>query len=993
MFQSDDFLSIDFSSSALKVARAQTSGSSLQVDFADQEEVRNLSDDNRVEKYTEALKSIKSRNSFSGGQKVMFSLPTSGVIVRHLELPAMTDERLSDVIQYEAESHIPFPLEEVVMDYHVLEKTEEETRLVLVVSKEDKLNQYLEVVQNANLRPEIIDISAFSLFNLYQYFDGGNGSENGTPPKVLVDVGHQSTDIIIFKDATLYYARSASVAGESITKEISEQLNVDEDRAEALKIEHGNLPLTNTEGADETDSSPEPSPPSPPTGDDSSDTDTPAPPSPPTEDDSEAEEESSAAPPPPEPETGSDSDDDEESLDLGMEYGGDEDAGDEEDLSLGESQSPSSDTEAEGSGTDTTDQTDEENVSEQEPDDSLDLSLGDDVDEDQGPPSPPTEEQSDDTDTPAPPSSPTEDGSEAEEESSSAPPPPEPESDSDTGDDEDSLDLGSEPDQQSDDSEDLSLDEPQKPSSGSETDQGDNQGLAGQDDSSGETGEDDSLDLNLGDESDSDGSDSLTGESDDETTLNDSSSHLESESEEDAPSDPDDESSMFAEGSEDESDQTGSDQSLDLDLEDDDSVDEETGSLSGSGEDRPQDEPEDSEPTKPDPPGTAGETDTTTESTEGSKSGTSESADTESEDGQDDEEDLDLGLGELRSPDEEDDQSPGDSENDADDDDNDDPEDLSLGAAANPDSSPAPTADFDQEALRDAITGEVDRLIGEIQQTFDYFQNEMDGEDVEEVILCGNGSKLRNLPEYIEENLTRETRRYNPSEKLVGLAEDDIQSMMVASGLHLRSDASTSGIRINLLPEEIVEERQAQKQRQKVIANGALAGVFLLQIILWVFYSYSVRQSYYQQSQDQLETVRPIVERVENLKNTREQLKNRIQMINDLQRNQTRLLPMLFNLNELEEPLRNRTWFDSISYNEGDPNGTLQIQGVTGDYQDVGDIYGWLDEMEFTLEQQSENQTTTTITIDGESRSMVRFTVNYEVTFEPYNKVSQGEDA
>jgi Tfp pilus assembly protein PilN len=268
----------------------------------------------------------------------------------------------------------------------------------------------------------------------------------------------------------------------------------------------------------------------------------------------------------------------------------------------------------------------------------------------------------------------------------------------------------------------------------------------------------------------------------------------------------------------------------------------------------------------------------------------------------------------------------------------------------------------------------------------------MDGDDVEEVILCGNGSRLRNLPEYIEENLARETRRYNPADNLAGLDEDDVQSMMVASGLHLRSDSSTAGIRINLLPEEIIEERQAQKQRQKVIANGALAGVFLLQIILLVFYSYSVRQSYYQKSKEQLQTVKPIVKRVKKLKDTRKQLKNRIQMISDLQRNQSRLLPILYNLNQLEEPLRNRTWFDSISYTEGQPHGTLQIRGITGDYQDVGDIYGWLDEMEFTLEQQSENQTTTTVTINGESRSMVRFTVNYKVTFEPYNKVKREED-
>jgi len=135
LFQPEEFLSVEFAPSSLKVARAQPDGSSLSVDYVDRESVDPDGSD-RVEKYTRALTTLRERRSFAGINQVAFSLPTSGIIVRPLELPSVSDDRLDRAVRYEVEdkdSEIPFSPGDVVMDYEVVERTEKETRVVLAV--------------------------------------------------------------------------------------------------------------------------------------------------------------------------------------------------------------------------------------------------------------------------------------------------------------------------------------------------------------------------------------------------------------------------------------------------------------------------------------------------------------------------------------------------------------------------------------------------------------------------------------------------------------------------------------------------------------------------------------------------------------------------------------------------------------------------------------------------------------------------------------------
>lgn len=848
LFQSEEFLSVEFAPSSLKVALAQPDGSSLSVDYVDRESV-DPDESDRVEKYTRALSTLRQRRSFTGINQVAFTLPTSGVIVRPLELPAVSDDRLERAVRYEVEdkdSEIPFSPEDVVMDYEVIERTEKETRVVLAVVKRDKLEEYLQVIRNVDLEVKIIDVNSFSLFNFYQYFQE---QPDPSSPKALVDVGEFHTDIVVFRGSSLQYARSISVAGRTFTQSIRDHLDVDLDRAEELKVEQGNLPLT-----DEPE--------------------VPPPPEPPIEDMGDTEDGESGPPAPPPPsgevqEAEVTDEEEDESLALGTEFGTDagSDESPDEEASEEPSQPPEEgDLDLEGGLETETDPEDE--------DETETLTLGEDQIS-------PEEREKDE------------------------------ESRLDSG-----LDLGS------------SESKPEPPSP----------------------------------------PDSLESTSEDQ-------------SDEDAPppppSPPDSSESEIADSSDDTEENRPDDEDLTLGTENED-------------EDSPNEEPTDestSPPSSPSPPPAPPEDDTTSGETKPSEQDKEESDD-EPEESDRQDMDLDLGFGERRTPNQKDDSNEELTDplsDDSEDEDNEDDEAQSLGAAANQPPAPPPEPDYDPENLQEALEQPVHRLIDELRQTFDYFRDEMKGDDVQKIVLCGNGARVRNMPAYLENEMGRDTRYFEPG-GLTGLTDkESIQTMMSVLGLQLRSDPSRCSVQLNLLPQELVRKREQQDRRRKIIANGALAGLLALQVLVWLFYSYQVRLSHLEQSEQQLDQVQPIVDRVRQLESTQSTLQQRLDVINELETNRARLLPVLYELNQLEAPLSERTWIRNLSFSAGEPNGVLEIEGVTGSFQDVSRLYQWLEKRDFTEEQTSGSQNRSTITVDGQERGVVQFNVGYEVRFNSYN--------
>src|SRR4029453_4829588 len=108
---------------------------------------------------------------------VVASLSGNSVIVKKITLPAMTEAELSESIYWEAEQYIPFDIQDVNLDYEILDAgggqdTQGSMEVLLVAAKKDKIADYTNVIAQAGRPPVGGDVAWFAL---HKAFDGNNG--------------------------------------------------------------------------------------------------------------------------------------------------------------------------------------------------------------------------------------------------------------------------------------------------------------------------------------------------------------------------------------------------------------------------------------------------------------------------------------------------------------------------------------------------------------------------------------------------------------------------------------------------------------------------------------------------------------------------------------------------------------------------------------------------------------------------------------------------
>src|SRR6266446_73946 len=109
---------------------------------------------------------------------VAASLSGNAVIVKKINLPAMTEAELAESIYWEAEQYIPFDIQDVNLDYQILDPgTSAESKgtmdVLLVAAKKEKIADYTGVIAQAGRVPVVVDVDAFALQNAYELNYGG----------------------------------------------------------------------------------------------------------------------------------------------------------------------------------------------------------------------------------------------------------------------------------------------------------------------------------------------------------------------------------------------------------------------------------------------------------------------------------------------------------------------------------------------------------------------------------------------------------------------------------------------------------------------------------------------------------------------------------------------------------------------------------------------------------------------------------------------------
>jgi type IV pilus assembly protein PilM len=167
---------------------------------------------------------------------VALSISGHSVIVKKITLPNMTEDELEESIKWEAEQYIPFDVNDVNIDFHILGSAENpegqpQMNVLLVAAKKDKLNEYTSLVTEAGLNPVVVDVDAFAVENMY-------GVNYGVQPSevcVLVNIGASVMSLNILKGGMSAFTRDISLGGNRYTETIQKEMGVGFEEAERAK--------------------------------------------------------------------------------------------------------------------------------------------------------------------------------------------------------------------------------------------------------------------------------------------------------------------------------------------------------------------------------------------------------------------------------------------------------------------------------------------------------------------------------------------------------------------------------------------------------------------------------------------------------------------------------------------------------------------------------------------------------------------------------------
>ena len=175
---------------------------------------------------TETIKMIFDENKISN-KNVVISLSGSSVIIKKISLPSMETEELAESIIWEARHNIPYPYEETAVDYAILkpavDSEDKNLDILLVAAKKDKLTNYSNVVHQARKNLISIEVDAFALQNSLEINYPDLYREKTV---ALINLGANTTNIVIIKKEKPQLFRDLSIGGSIITENIRKDLGL-----------------------------------------------------------------------------------------------------------------------------------------------------------------------------------------------------------------------------------------------------------------------------------------------------------------------------------------------------------------------------------------------------------------------------------------------------------------------------------------------------------------------------------------------------------------------------------------------------------------------------------------------------------------------------------------------------------------------------------------------------------------------------------------------
>jgi type IV pilus assembly protein PilM len=200
-----------------------------------------------VEALADTLRALFAQHKLA--KRVRLGVANQRIVMRAVDLPPLTDmKQISSAVRFQAEDHIPMPLDQAVLEHQVLGTVQTpdgpRTRVMLVAARRDMIERLLEATRRAGLSPQGIDLSAFAMIRALH-------RPGRTGPVVYLNVGG-ITNLAVAEGVTCTFTRTIQYGTESLASELAERRGLTLEHAHGWLVHVGlHEPVENVSGEEE----------------------------------------------------------------------------------------------------------------------------------------------------------------------------------------------------------------------------------------------------------------------------------------------------------------------------------------------------------------------------------------------------------------------------------------------------------------------------------------------------------------------------------------------------------------------------------------------------------------------------------------------------------------------------------------------------------------------------------------------------------------------
>ena len=239
-------LGLDISSTAIKLLELSQSGDRLRVESYAVEPLpansvieKNIAD---VEAVGDAIKRAVKRSA-SRTKLAAVAVAGSAVITKIIAMPAsLTEDEMEQQIELEADQYIPYPLEEVNLDFEVIGPSEndpERIDVLLAASRSENVDIRVAALELAGLKAKIVDVEAYAMENAFSLLIPQLPEQGIDQTIAVIDIGATMTTLNVMHDRKTIYTREQVFGGKQLTEEIQRRYGLSYEEAGMAKRQGG----------------------------------------------------------------------------------------------------------------------------------------------------------------------------------------------------------------------------------------------------------------------------------------------------------------------------------------------------------------------------------------------------------------------------------------------------------------------------------------------------------------------------------------------------------------------------------------------------------------------------------------------------------------------------------------------------------------------------------------------------------------------------------